>query len=186
MGFPVDNSYFHLWHELLLWTSCSWPPGCTNAPWCSRQSSDLILFSDNCPCLSPQMLPTALLLLLVLRFGFGQSSHKHQDEDHYFGQQHNPEHDMNVLFGDEVCRQQLQWIHQLLFSWILHSRPLYFIFIHLQDTEEIKNLSPAQQKIKIMEIIKKIDTNADKLLNAGKVRLNYFFQDSSSVTESGI
>lgn len=27
-----------------------------------------------------------------------------------------------------------------------------------------------------MEIIKKIDTNADKLLNAGKVGLHYFFQ----------
>ncbi|XP_011605651.1 reticulocalbin-2 isoform X1 [Takifugu rubripes] len=83
----------------------------------------------------PTMVSSALLMFLVLHFEFGQSSHKHQDDDHYIGQQHNPEHDMNVLLGDE-------------------------------DTEEIKNLSAAEQKIKIMEIIKKIDTNADKLLNA--------------------
>uniref|UniRef100_A0A3B4YWP1 Reticulocalbin-3 n=1 Tax=Seriola lalandi dorsalis TaxID=1841481 RepID=A0A3B4YWP1_SERLL len=47
---------------------------------------------------------------------------------------HNPEHDMNVLLGDE-------------------------------DTEEIKKLSPAQQRKKMMEIVKKIDTNADNLLS---------------------
>lgn len=44
------------------------------------------------------------------------------------------------------------------------------VFIRLQDTREIKNLSPAEQKVKIMEIIKKIDTNADQLLNAGELR----------------
>lgn len=42
----------------------------------------------------------ALLGLLVLQFGFGQSSLKHLHEDHYVGQQHNPEHDMNVLLGE--------------------------------------------------------------------------------------
>lgn len=46
----------------------------------------------------------------------------------------------------------------------------------MQDTEEIKNLSAAEQKIKIMEIIKKIDTNADKLLNAGNVCIILFQQ----------
>lgn len=49
-------------------------------------------------------------------------------------------------------------------------------FIHLQDTEEIMNLSLAEQKIKIMEIIKKIDSNADKLLNAGKIGMHSLFQ----------
>lgn len=49
------------------------------------------------------MLSSALLMLLVLHFKSGQSSHKHKDEAHYIGQQHNPEHDMNVLLGDEVC-----------------------------------------------------------------------------------
>lgn len=52
----------------------------------------------------PQMLSSALLMLLVLHFKSGQSTHQHQDEDHYIGQQHNPEHDMNVLLGDEVCK----------------------------------------------------------------------------------
>lgn len=48
------------------------------------------------------MASTALLVLLLLQFGFGQSAHKHLHEDHYVDQQHNPEHDMNVLLGDEV------------------------------------------------------------------------------------
>lgn len=50
------------------------------------------------------MVSSALLMFLVLHFEFGQSSHKHQDDDHYIGQQHNPEHDMNVLLGDEVYK----------------------------------------------------------------------------------
>nr|XP_046249215.1 reticulocalbin-2 [Scatophagus argus]XP_046249216.1 reticulocalbin-2 [Scatophagus argus]XP_046249217.1 reticulocalbin-2 [Scatophagus argus] len=82
----------------------------------------------------------ALLVWLVLHFGFGQSSHKHLEEDHYIGQQHNPEHDMNVLLGDE-------------------------------DTEEIKKLSPAEQRKKLLEIVKKIDTNADSLLSAEEVTI---------------
>lgn len=83
---------------------------------------------------------SALLVLLVLQFGFGQSSHKHPHEDHYTDQQHNPEHDMNVLLGDE-------------------------------DTEEIKKLSPAEQKKKIMEIVKRIDTNADNKLSPEEITL---------------
>ncbi|XP_078113085.1 reticulocalbin-2 [Sander vitreus] len=86
------------------------------------------------------MTSSALLLLLILQFGFGQSSHKHLHDDHYTGQQHNPEHDMNILLGDE-------------------------------DTEEIKKLSPAEQGKKMMEIVKRIDTNADHLLNAEEVTL---------------
>uniref|UniRef100_UPI0037E93179 reticulocalbin-2 n=1 Tax=Semicossyphus pulcher TaxID=241346 RepID=UPI0037E93179 len=81
-----------------------------------------------------------LLLLLLLRFELGQSSHKHHHEDHYVGQQHNPEHDMNILLGDE-------------------------------DTEEIKKLSPAEQRRKMMEIVKRIDTNADKLLSEEEITL---------------
>ncbi|XP_031720522.1 reticulocalbin-2 isoform X1 [Anarrhichthys ocellatus] len=83
------------------------------------------------------MASSALLVMLVLQFGFGQASQKHLHEDHYNGQQHNPEHDLDILLGDE-------------------------------DTEEIKTLSPAEQKKKMMEIVKRIDTNADNLLNAGK------------------
>ncbi|TKS73453.1 Proline-serine-threonine phosphatase-interacting protein 1 [Collichthys lucidus] len=86
------------------------------------------------------MASSALLVLLVLQFGLGQSSHKHLHEDHYTGEQHNPEHDMNILLGDE-------------------------------DTEEIKKLSPAEQRKKILEIVKKIDTNADGLLSAEEVTL---------------
>ncbi|KAK5928036.1 hypothetical protein CgunFtcFv8_013133 [Champsocephalus gunnari] len=81
----------------------------------------------------------ALLGLLVLQFGFGQSSVKHLHEDHYVGQQHNPEHDMNVLLGE--------------------------------DTEEILKLSPAEQRKKMMEIVKRIDTNADNVLNPEEITL---------------
>ncbi|XP_067356575.1 reticulocalbin-2 isoform X2 [Channa argus] len=88
----------------------------------------------------PTMASSAILALLLLQFGLGQSSSKHPHEDHYIGQQHNPEHDMNVLLGDE-------------------------------DTEAIKKLSPAEQKKKMMEIIRKIDTNADKLLSAEEITL---------------
>ncbi|XP_059190738.1 reticulocalbin-2 [Centropristis striata] len=86
------------------------------------------------------MASSVMLLMLVLQFGFGQSSHKHLHEDHYIGGDHNPEHDMNILLGDE-------------------------------DTEEIKKLSPAEQRTKIMEIMKRIDTNADKLLNTEEITL---------------
>lgn len=81
-----------------------------------------------------------LMLLLLLRFEIGQSTHKHLHEDHYTGQQHNPEHDMNILLGD-------------------------------QDTEEIKKLSPAEQKKKLMDIVKRIDTNANHLLSEEEITL---------------
>ncbi|KAK9516686.1 hypothetical protein VZT92_024604 [Zoarces viviparus] len=86
------------------------------------------------------MASSALLVMLVLQFGFGYASQKHLHEDHYNGQQHNPEHDLDILLGDE-------------------------------DTEEIKKLSPAEQKKKMMEIVKRIDTNADNLLNAEEITL---------------
>ncbi|XP_075945206.1 reticulocalbin-2 [Anarhichas minor] len=86
------------------------------------------------------MASSALLVMLVLQFGFGQASQKHLHEDHYNGQQHNPEHDLDILLGDE-------------------------------DAEEIKTLSPAEQKKKMMEIVKRIDTNADNLLNAEEITL---------------
>nr|XP_020469582.1 reticulocalbin-2 [Monopterus albus] len=86
------------------------------------------------------MASSVLLVLLLLQFELGQSSQKHLHEDHYIGQQHNPEHDMNVLLGDE-------------------------------DTGELKKLSPAEQRKKIMEIVKKIDTNADNLLSAEEITL---------------
>lgn len=67
--------------------------------------TDLVILTVNrCFFSSPQMFSSALLMLLVLHFAFGQSSHKHQDDHHYIGQRHNPEHDMNVLLGDEVYR----------------------------------------------------------------------------------
>lgn len=54
---------------------------------------------------NPQMAFSVLSLLLVLHLGFGQSSHhQHLHEDHYIGQQHNPEHDMKVLLGEEVSK----------------------------------------------------------------------------------
>ncbi|XP_054476160.1 reticulocalbin-2 [Anoplopoma fimbria] len=86
------------------------------------------------------MVSSALLVMLVLQFGFAQSSNKHLHEDHFIGQQHNPEHDLNILLGDE-------------------------------NTEEIKKLSPVEQKKSMMEIVKRIDTNADNLLNAEEITL---------------
>lgn len=44
----------------------------------------------------------AVFVWLVVQFGFGFSSHKHLHEDHFNGDQHNPDHDMAVLLGDEV------------------------------------------------------------------------------------
>lgn len=81
-----------------------------------------------------------LLVLLILQFPFAHNTHKHPHEDHYIGQQHNPEHDVKVLLGDE-------------------------------DTEEMKKLNPAEQRKKMMEIVKKIDTNADNLLSTEEVTL---------------
>uniref|UniRef100_A0A146W696 Reticulocalbin-3 n=1 Tax=Fundulus heteroclitus TaxID=8078 RepID=A0A146W696_FUNHE len=82
-----------------------------------------------------------LLLLLMLQFEVGQlDSQKHPHEDHYIGQQHNPDHDMAVLLGEE-------------------------------STKAIKKLSPAELREKIIEIVKKIDTNGDSLLSAEEITL---------------
>ncbi|XP_012726951.2 reticulocalbin-2 [Fundulus heteroclitus] len=82
-----------------------------------------------------------LLLLLMLQFKVGQlDSQKHPHEDHYIGQQHNPDHDMAVLLGEE-------------------------------STKAIKKLSPAELREKILEIVKKIDTNGDSLLSAEEITL---------------
>ncbi|XP_039988704.1 reticulocalbin-2 [Xiphias gladius] len=86
------------------------------------------------------MASSAFLVLLLLQFGLGQSSQKHLHEDHYIGQQHNPDHDMNVLLGDE-------------------------------DAEELKKLSPAEQRKKMMEIVKRIDTNGDNVLSTEEITL---------------
>ncbi|XP_013859026.1 reticulocalbin-2 [Austrofundulus limnaeus] len=47
------------------------------------------------------MMLILVLVLLIVQFGVGQSSQKHLHEDHYIGQQHNPDHDMAVLLGEE-------------------------------------------------------------------------------------
>uniref|UniRef100_A0A669BZY2 Reticulocalbin 2 n=1 Tax=Oreochromis niloticus TaxID=8128 RepID=A0A669BZY2_ORENI len=56
--------------------------------------------------ITQQMASSTFLVLLLLQFDFGQSSHKHLHDDHYIGQQHNPEHDMNVLLGEELHRKE--------------------------------------------------------------------------------
>lgn len=55
------------------------------------------------------MASSALWVILALQFGLGQSLHKNLHDDHYVGQQHNPEHDVNILLGDEVW-----WMFTLL------------------------------------------------------------------------
>lgn len=71
-----------------------------------------------------QMASPVLLLLLLHLFGFGKGSHKHLHEDHYTGQHHNPEHNMNVLLGDEV----LKYFH--LFSSFSHLNSLQITCSH--------------------------------------------------------
>lgn len=74
------------------------------------------------------MLSSVFLVLLALCFEFGQSFHKHVDEDHYLGQQHNREHDMNVLLGAEVSKYTLTPFSAIS---VLQSSCAYFILIHL-------------------------------------------------------
>ncbi|KAJ8344047.1 hypothetical protein SKAU_G00313760 [Synaphobranchus kaupii] len=69
-----------------------------------------------------------------------KSNHKAFHEDHFLGEQHNPEHDVNVLLGN-------------------------------QGEDEIKKLSPEEQRRRMVEIVKKIDTDADKLLTAEEIAL---------------
>uniref|UniRef100_A0A1A8KH61 Reticulocalbin 2 n=2 Tax=Nothobranchius TaxID=28779 RepID=A0A1A8KH61_NOTKU len=51
------------------------------------------------------MTRTLCLVLLILQFEVGQSSHKHLHEDHYVGQQHNPDHDIAVLLGEKSTEE---------------------------------------------------------------------------------
>lgn len=67
-----------------------------------------------------------LVLLVLLQFGSGQSSHKHLDEDHYTGQQHNPEHDMNALLGEEVPAYLLSPFYSSSF-FITYSPLIYLL-----------------------------------------------------------
>ncbi|XP_032438941.1 reticulocalbin-2 [Xiphophorus hellerii] len=84
---------------------------------------------------------TLFLFLLMLQFSVGQlGSPEHIHEDHYIGKQHNPDHDMAVLLGEE-------------------------------STREIKELSPAEQRKKMMAVVEKIDTNGDNLLSAEEITL---------------
>ncbi|XP_036391542.1 reticulocalbin-2 [Megalops cyprinoides] len=78
--------------------------------------------------------------LFALNFGSAESTHKGFHEDHYFGEQHNPEHDVNVLLGNK-------------------------------DHDEIKKLSPVELRKRMVEIVKKIDTDNDKLLTAEELTL---------------
>lgn len=70
-------------------------------------------------------------------------------------------------FWEMRCLIIIFFHHSALFLLPMHHL-LTFSFMHLQDTEEIKKLSPAEQRKKIMEIVKKIDANADNLLSAGE------------------
>ena len=103
--------------------------------------------SFNGVSLSPQMVFSTVVTtaLLVMQFTFGESAQKHVHEDHFMGQQHDPEHDMNVLLGGTG------------------------------DTEEIKKLSPAEQRERMLDIVQKIDTNSDRLLSTGECTFYFLF-----------
>lgn len=73
--------------------------------------------------------PLLLLLLLFLQLGFGQSSGR---EDHYIGQQHNPQRDVNVLLGDEVFKYN-NFLWQKMFGMFA-----LYSFIGLLSTRTLK------------------------------------------------
>lgn len=104
--FPYTMAIFLVEDESYTYSlNYSWPPGCTVAPcYYAADKVQTWSFLLLIVCFPPQMVSSALVMFLVLHFEFGQSSHKHQDDDHYIGQQHNPEHDMNILLGDEVSK----------------------------------------------------------------------------------
>lgn len=56
------------------------------------------------------------------------------------GQQHNSDHDMNILMGEK-------------------------------ESTELKKLTPAEQKMKMMELLKRIDKNGDRLLSEEELSL---------------
>ncbi|KAM8860403.1 reticulocalbin-2 isoform 1-T3 [Synchiropus picturatus] len=78
--------------------------------------------------------------LLLFELCSGQSSHQHLHDDRYFGQQHNSDHDMNILMGEK-------------------------------ENVELKKLTPAEQKMKMMELVQRIDRNADHLLSEEEITL---------------
>ncbi|XP_061078347.1 reticulocalbin-2 isoform X1 [Conger conger] len=73
-------------------------------------------------------------------WGSAENNHKAFHEDHFLGEQHNPEHDVNVLLGN-------------------------------RGDDEVKKLSPDEQRRRMVEIVKKIDMDADKLLSAEEITL---------------
>ncbi|KAJ8417335.1 hypothetical protein AAFF_G00285620 [Aldrovandia affinis] len=76
----------------------------------------------------------------ALSCGSTKSSGKDFHEEHYLGEQHNPEHDVNVLLGN-------------------------------RGEDDIKKLSPEEQRRRMLEIVKKIDTDADKRLTTEEISL---------------
>lgn len=80
------------------------------------------------------------IAFLAMHFVLGETSHKHVHDDHYIDDQHNSEHDMEVLLGTE-------------------------------DKDEIKKLTPFEQRQRMMDILKKIDTDSDKYLSSEEITL---------------
>lgn len=76
----------------------------------------------------------------LFALSLAERDHKSFHEDHFLGGQHNPEHDIDVLLGN-------------------------------QGEDQIKKLSPDEQRRRMVEIVKKIDTDADKLLTAEELTL---------------
>ncbi|KAJ8252493.1 hypothetical protein COCON_G00218050 [Conger conger] len=83
---------------------------------------------------------TVTFALFALSWGSAENNHKAFHEDHFLGEQHNPEHDVNVLLGN-------------------------------RGDDEVKKLSPDEQRRRMVEIVKKIDMDADKLLSAEEITL---------------
>lgn len=55
------------------------------------------------------------------------------------------------------------------FITVMHPVSFYqLIFIVFQDKDEIQKLSPSEQRKRMVEIVKKIDTNSDKHLTPGQ------------------
>ncbi len=81
-------------------------------------------------------------------------------EDHLG--KHNHEHNANMFLGSEVSTL-------LFIITVINPASFYQLTITVfQDKDEIQKLRPSDQRKRLVEIVKKIDTNSDKYLTPGQ------------------
>ncbi len=113
-----------------------------------------------CVCLSGLDIRYTTLLLLVACCASGAIGKQIVQEDHLG--KHNHEHNANMFLGSEVST---------LWFIITVIKPASFYQLTItvfQNKDEIQKLSPSDQRKRLVEIVKKIDTNSDKYLTPGQ------------------